>query len=110
MIGAAQQFDLAFERFFAGWMRDWHALLTPTLPIVATPLMEVDESTAPLATFTRAVNYLGGCGLSLPAGFSASRLPIGVQLIGGPFTDATLIRIGRAFQRATGWHRERPEI
>jgi aspartyl-tRNA(Asn)/glutamyl-tRNA(Gln) amidotransferase subunit A len=58
-----------------GWMRGWDALLTPTLPITATPLAEVDESTAPLASFTRAVNYLGGCGLSLPAGFSKARLP-----------------------------------
>ena len=46
---------------FAAWMRDCDALLTPTLPITATPLAEVDESTAPLASFTRAVNYLGGC-------------------------------------------------
>jgi aspartyl-tRNA(Asn)/glutamyl-tRNA(Gln) amidotransferase subunit A len=95
---------------FANWMSDWDALLTPALPITATPLAEVDESAAPLASFTRAVNYLGGCGLALPAGFSSAGLPIGVQLIGAPFAESRLVRLGRAFQGATGWHRERPSV
>jgi aspartyl-tRNA(Asn)/glutamyl-tRNA(Gln) amidotransferase subunit A len=93
---------------FAAWMNGYDALLTPTLPITAVPLHLVDEATAPLAAFTRAVNFLGGCGLSLPAGFSATGLPIGVQIVGAPFTEATLVRIGRAFQSATDWHRRRP--
>ena len=62
------------------------------------------------ASFTRAVNYAGACGLTLPAGFSGAGLPIGVQLIGAPFTEATLVRLGRAFQEATGWHRRRPVL
>ena len=95
---------------FARWMRDWDALLTPTLPIAATPLHEVDEATAPLASFTRAVNYLGGCGLSLPAGFTVSGLPVAIQLVGAPFAEATLVRVGRAFQDATEWHLARPPV
>jgi aspartyl-tRNA(Asn)/glutamyl-tRNA(Gln) amidotransferase subunit A len=112
-IGAADYIDELTHRrrtaeAFAAWMRGRDALIAPTLPIVATPVAEVDESTTPLATFTRAANYLGACALSLPAGFSADRLPIGVQLIGAPFAEATLIRIGRAFQHVTDWHRRRP--
>ena len=95
---------------FAEWMRGRDALLTPTLPITATPLAEVDEATTPLAAFTRAGNYLGACALSLPAGFSAARLPIGVQLIGAPFADATLVTLGRAFQTVTNWHRQPPDL
>ena len=95
---------------FVARMHACDALLTPTLPITALPLLEVDESTAPLAQFTRAVNYLGACGLSLPAGFSTQGLPIGVQLIGAPFAEATLIRLGRAFQNETDWHRRRPAV
>ena len=95
---------------FADWMRGRDALLTPTLPIAATPVAEVDEATTPLATFTRAANYLGACALSLPAGFSATGLPIGVQLMGAPFADATLVHIGRAFQLATDWHMRRPAL
>jgi aspartyl-tRNA(Asn)/glutamyl-tRNA(Gln) amidotransferase subunit A len=94
---------------FADWMRGRDALLTPTLPITATALTEVDEATGPLATFTRVANYLGACALSLPAGASAEGLPIGVQLLGAPFADASLVRIGRAFQSVTRWHLGRPE-
>ncbi len=93
---------------FAAWMRGYDALLTPTLPIAAVPVADVDEATAPLAAFTRAVNYLGGCGLSLPAGFSTAGLPIGVQIVGAPFGEPMLVRIGRAFQDETDWHLRRP--
>jgi aspartyl-tRNA(Asn)/glutamyl-tRNA(Gln) amidotransferase subunit A len=93
---------------FAAWMRGRDALLTPTLPITAVPVADVDESTAPLAALTRPVNYLGGCALTLPAGISSTGLPIGVQLIGAAFTEPTLIRLGRAFQDVTDWHRRRP--
>ena len=80
------------------------------LPITAVPVPLVDEATSPLAAFTRAVNFLGACGLSLPAGFSATGLPIGVQIIGAPFADATLVHIGRAFQSTTDWHLRRPAV
>jgi aspartyl-tRNA(Asn)/glutamyl-tRNA(Gln) amidotransferase subunit A len=95
---------------FAEWMREYDALLTPTLPVPALPVDQVDEMATPLATFTRAGNYLGACGLSLPAGFSAGGLPIGMQLMGGPFTEPALLRLGRAFQAATDWHKRRPDL
>jgi aspartyl-tRNA(Asn)/glutamyl-tRNA(Gln) amidotransferase subunit A len=95
---------------FATWMRGRSALLTPTLPIVATPLADVDEATTPLASFTRAVNYVGACALSLPAGFSAEGLPIGMQLVGASFAEVSLVRIGRAFQHATDWHKRTPDL
>jgi aspartyl-tRNA(Asn)/glutamyl-tRNA(Gln) amidotransferase subunit A len=95
---------------FAAWMTRCDALLTPTLPICAIPVDDVDEATTPLAAFTRAANYLGACALSLPAGLSRTGLPIGMQLIGAPFDDAALLRIGRCLQRATRWHLARPDL
>jgi len=95
---------------FARWMQDRDGLLTPTLPITATPLDQVDEATTTLATFTRAVNYVGACAVSLPAGFSDEGLPVGIQITGAPFSDAMLVRIGRAFQSVTDWHRRRPDL
>ncbi len=95
---------------FAEWMRGRDALLTPTLPIAATPVANVDEETTPLAVFTRAVNYLGTCGLSIPSGFTDSGLPIAMQLVGAPFAEGTLVRIGRAFQQRTDWHLRRPAL
>jgi aspartyl-tRNA(Asn)/glutamyl-tRNA(Gln) amidotransferase subunit A len=95
---------------FAQWMRGRDALLTPTLPISATPLNEVDEAATPLATYTRVANYLGACALSLPAGLTDGGLPVAVQLIGAAFTEPLLVRLGRAFQAATDWHLRRPDL
>jgi aspartyl-tRNA(Asn)/glutamyl-tRNA(Gln) amidotransferase subunit A len=114
-ISAAEYIDELAQRkraaaTFSAWMRGRDALLTPTLPITALPLDLVDEATSPLATFTRLANYLTACALSLPGGMSSDGLPIGVQLIGAPFTEATLIRAGRALQHATDWHLRRPDL
>ncbi|MGE5337615.1 MAG: amidase [Gemmatimonadota bacterium] len=114
-IGAADYIDaLAYRRAAAAqwreWMRDTEALLTPTLPMAACPVDAVDEAIAPLASFTRAGNFLDACGLSLPAGFSENGLPVGVQLLGKPFDEPLLLRIGRAFQQATDWHRRTPDL
>jgi aspartyl-tRNA(Asn)/glutamyl-tRNA(Gln) amidotransferase subunit A len=114
-IGAAEYQEELAERKraaaeFKEWMQDHDALLTPTLPITAVPLADVDEATSPLATFTRAVNYFGACGLSLPAGLSADGLPIGMQLVGAPFADTSLLRLGNAFQSISDWHRRRPDL
>ncbi len=115
VISAADYIDELAERkrnaaAFAEWMRGRGALLTPTLPITATPIEDVDEATAPLATFTRVANYLGACALSLPAGFDGDGLPIGMQFLGAPFSEAMLVRIGRAVQRTTKWHLRRPVL
>ncbi len=114
-IGAADYIDELAARHraaaaFATWMRERDVLLTPTLPIAAVPVAAVDESTTPLAAFTRAANYLGVCALTLPAGRGSEGLPFGAQLIGAAFADAMLLRIGRAVQQTTDWHRERPDL
>jgi aspartyl-tRNA(Asn)/glutamyl-tRNA(Gln) amidotransferase subunit A len=114
-ISAADYIDELAQRkraasTFAKWMRGRDALLTPTLPISATVLDQVDEAATPLATFTRVANYLGACALSLPAGLSDEGLPVAVQLIGAPFTEPSLIRLGRAFQESTDWHLRRPDL
>jgi aspartyl-tRNA(Asn)/glutamyl-tRNA(Gln) amidotransferase subunit A len=92
------------------WMRDCDALLTPTVPMAACPVEAVDETVTPLASFTRAGNYLNTCALSLPAGLSDAGLPVGLQLLARPGLDAALLRIGVAFQRATDWHRRTPDL
>jgi aspartyl-tRNA(Asn)/glutamyl-tRNA(Gln) amidotransferase subunit A len=97
-------------RRFAQWMQGRAALLTPAVPIVARPLDTVDEATTPLPMFTRAANYLGACALTLPAGSSREGLPVGVQLIGAPFTEPLVGILGRGFQRQTAWHRASPRL
>ena len=60
--------------------------------------------------FTRAANYLGACALTLPAGFSADRLPIGMQLIGAPFAEATVLHAAYAYEQAGGMPNKTPEL
>ena len=114
-VGAADYIDTLAHRRAAcaqwiDWMQNCDALLTPTVPMPACPVDAVDESVTPLASFTRAGNYLDACALSLPAGFSSDGLPVGVQLLGRARTEATLLRAGIAFQQLTQWHRRAPQL
>ena len=88
------------------------AVLAPVAPVPAPTIAESDVGNSPnaeaviqrLTKFTRPVNYLGLPSLSIPAGFSKSGLPVGMQLIGRSFDEAMLLRIGAGFQRATDFH------
>jgi aspartyl-tRNA(Asn)/glutamyl-tRNA(Gln) amidotransferase subunit A len=100
----------AARRQWIDWTQSFDALLTPTVPMAACPVEAVDETTTPMASFTRAGNYLDTCALSLPAGFSSRGLPVGAQLLGRPGTDAKLLGIGIAFQRITDWHQRAPDL
>jgi aspartyl-tRNA(Asn)/glutamyl-tRNA(Gln) amidotransferase subunit A len=88
-------------------------ILTPVAPTAAFRLGE--KTADPLQMylsdiFTIPVNLAGTCAMSLPAGFTEGGLPIGVQLIGQPFGEATLLRAAHAFEQATEWHRRKPQI
>jgi aspartyl-tRNA(Asn)/glutamyl-tRNA(Gln) amidotransferase subunit A len=58
--------------------------------------------------FTISVNLAGLPALALPCGFDNAGLPIGLQVIGRPFEEATVLRVGYAYEQATDWHRRRP--
>jgi aspartyl-tRNA(Asn)/glutamyl-tRNA(Gln) amidotransferase subunit A len=72
---------------FAEWMRDRDAVMTPMLPITARAVEEVDETTYPLATWSRAVNYLFACAVAVPCRLSQAGLPIGMQMVGASGAD-----------------------
>ena len=59
---------------------------------------------------TRPANYLGLPAIAVPAGFTSNGLPSSFQLIGRPFAEGVLFRIAAAYQNATDWHRQAPEI
>jgi len=92
------------------------ALLLPTLPEPAPTIAEATEGTpeevetriSDFSYWVRAINLFGLPALTLPAGFSASGLPIAVQLIGQPASDAALCVLGARFQSVSEWHRRRP--
>jgi aspartyl-tRNA(Asn)/glutamyl-tRNA(Gln) amidotransferase subunit A len=94
---------------FNAWMAPYDALLTPALASAAIPVSEVDETSPAISLMTRPGNYLGLCGLSMPSGFSGG-LPIGIQILGKPYAEATVLRIGKAFQDATDFHKKAPNL
>ncbi|MDE0392355.1 MAG: amidase [Rhodospirillales bacterium] len=65
---------------------------------------------AGLSWCTRAANYLGGPGLIVPCGFTGNGLPTAFQLMGRPFSESTLFRLGHAYQSATDWHTRAPSL
>jgi aspartyl-tRNA(Asn)/glutamyl-tRNA(Gln) amidotransferase subunit A len=98
-----------FERAFA----EVDALVAPTAP---TPAFKLGEKTEdPLAmylndVFTIPQPLAGVPALSVPCGFSTDGLPIGLQLIGRPFDEATLFQLGAAYEAETDWRRRKPAL
>ena len=98
-------------------MRDVDALLAPTVMIPPPALAEADrdpkgysEANLKCLRNTAVGNLLDLCALSVPCGFSTAGLPIGLMICAKPFDEARLLRIGQAFQSATEWHRQRPDL
>lgn len=60
--------------------------------------------------FTLPANLGGICGISLPCGFDAEGLPIGLQLLGAAFNEPAILRAAHAYEQATEWHTRIPEI
>jgi aspartyl-tRNA(Asn)/glutamyl-tRNA(Gln) amidotransferase subunit A len=91
-------------------------LVTPTAPIVAPRLgettVEIDGEAVPmrpaLRRFTLPFNLAGLPACTVPCGFSSEGLPIGLQIIGKPFAEATVLRVAHAYESSTDWHRRHP--
>ncbi len=94
------------------------AVIAPVSPVPAPTIAESDVGNAPdaeaviqrLTRFTRPINYLGLPSLSIPCGFTGAGLPVGLQLIGRSFDEATILRIGAALQRVTDFHERVPQL
>jgi aspartyl-tRNA(Asn)/glutamyl-tRNA(Gln) amidotransferase subunit A len=97
------------RRIFAEWFGAYDAILMPTVGVPAIPLSDVDEASPIPNYLTRPANYLDLCSLAMPSGFSAG-LPIGVQIIGRPYAEGTVLRMGKAYQDATDFHRQAPDL
>jgi amidase len=74
------------------------------------PDMEFSTDFWPFMRYTAPFNMSGSPTLSLPAGFSADGLPLGVQLVGRHLEETTLCRVGHAYERATDWQRRHPSL
>ena len=96
---------------FHAWMEPWDALLSPTCPIPAPAIEDVDETTSPMSRLTRAANYLDLPAISIPCGLTADEaLPVGFQIIGKPRDESTVVALGGAFEAVSGWNDRQPDL
>ncbi len=95
---------------------DADVLFAPVIP-VQVPKLASTEVGSPadvqrvifqLTRCTRTISFLGLPALSVPCGFTANRMPTAFQLIGRPFAEKTLLRLGHAYQSVTAWHLRTP--
>ena len=115
-INALQYRALALRTFGDAVFGACDALLTPVLPMPTPTLADTAYRDGPaylkmvvgLTRNTRVVNFLGLPALSATCGFTPDGMPTSFQLIGRPFDEALLFRLGHQYQRETDWHRRWP--
>ena len=101
-----QDFLKAFEKV--------DVIVAPTSPTAAFKIGEKADDPLQMYLsdiFTISCNLAGICGVSLPCGFTANpKLPIGLQVLGKPFGEETLLKVAHAYEQSTDWHKERPPL
>lgn len=109
----AQKVRTLIKNDFDKILEEYDVIVGPTTP---TPAFKVGEKTSdPLTMYandilTIPVNLAGVPGISIPCGFSAEGLPIGLQIIGNYFDESTVYRTAYAFEQATEHHKKRPQL
>ena len=106
---------LAFEEY-AELFQGIDALVTPSVPAVAPRIGqdtidlagEILETRAVITRCSRLFNFVGAPAMSLPCGFGAGGMPVGLQIAARPMDEETVVAIGAAYERATPWHTRRP--
>jgi len=109
----AQRVRALIGNDFAQAFKRCDAIVTPTAPTTA---FKIGEKIAdPLQMYlsdiyTISINLAGLPALSLPCGFDGQGMPIGLQIIGKHFDEATVLRTAHVYEQATGWHNQKPQL
>lgn len=115
----AQRYRALLREQFLDAFRSVDAFVCPTLPFTATMVGadtveiedgEEEDMLSAIMQFTGVSSLTGLPALAVPCGFDDQGLPIGMQVIGRPFDEATLFGLGAAFQAVTDFHRRRPDL
>ncbi|MCX6893298.1 MAG: Asp-tRNA(Asn)/Glu-tRNA(Gln) amidotransferase subunit GatA [Verrucomicrobia bacterium] len=111
----AQKVGTLIRQDFLRAFENVDAILTPTSPTAAFKIGEKSEDPLQMYLmdiFTISCNLAGICGISVPCGFTAAqpRLPIGLQLLGKPFGEETILRLAHAYEQSTEWHKAKPPL
>ncbi|MFN0263215.1 amidase [Tepidamorphus sp. 3E244] len=121
-----QEMDTYYASVFARYefrekmrvfFEDYDLLLTPTLPVAAfeagldTPPGYADKNIVSWATFTYPFNLTGQPGASIPVGFTAAGLPVGLQAVASAHDEVSIFSMAGAYEKATGHHKKaRPKL
>ncbi len=111
--GKAQKVRTLITRDFDAAFKKVDVIVTPTTP---TPAFKIGEKAAdPLQMylsdiFTISCNLAGLPGISVPCGFSSRGLPIGLQLLGKPFDEETILRMAHQYEKSTQWLAMCPQL
>jgi aspartyl-tRNA(Asn)/glutamyl-tRNA(Gln) amidotransferase subunit A len=111
--GKAQAVRTLIRQDFEAAFREVDLIVTPVTPTPAFKLGEKSEDPLQMYLsdiYTISVNLAGNPAIAVPCGFSKDGLPIGLQLIGRPFEEETLLRGAYAYEQATDWRAKRPNI
>lgn len=95
----------------AALFRDVDVIAMPSALVPPQTFAEASEGPPmPTVSLTSLWNMAGFPALTLPCGFTADNLPIGLQLIGRPWEESTVFRVAHAYEQATDWHTRRPPV
>jgi aspartyl-tRNA(Asn)/glutamyl-tRNA(Gln) amidotransferase subunit A len=111
--GKAQAARTLTKRDFDNAFTEVDVIATPVTPTPAFKLGEKSEDPLKMYLsdiYTIPVNLAGLPAIAVPCGFSKAGLPIGLQLIGRPFAEDTILRAAYAYEQATTWHLKRPPL
>jgi aspartyl-tRNA(Asn)/glutamyl-tRNA(Gln) amidotransferase subunit A len=115
----AQRYRTLLRNEFMAAFRKVDVFLCPTLPFTATRVGEMkvviengveEDMLSAIMQYTGVPSLTGLPSLAVPCGFDPDGLPIGMQIIGKPFDEATLFRVGAAYQGVTDFHRRAPTL
>lgn len=108
----AQQARTLLRRDFEQAWQQVDVIACPTSPVVAFKIgQKVEDPLQMYLTdvFTVSLNLVGMCGISIPCGFSDG-MPVGLQLMGPALGESVILRAAYAYEQATEWHKQRPDI
>lgn len=88
-------------------------IASPTAPTAAFNIGEKADDPLQMYLsdiYTISANLASICGISVPCGFTSENLPVGLQLLGKPFGEETLLQVAHAYEQSTDWHQRKPDL
>lgn len=106
----AQRVRTIIRELWLAVFADLDVIIVPTTLNIAPPFSANPDTRLATTNLTSVWNLSGFPAMSIPCGFSTSGLPIGMEIVGKPFDEATVLHIAHAYQQGTDWHMRSPDL